>query len=190
MYVGVEVSAGQWSFSLFTLARGVPAVTAGVIISAYWASLTIGRVLFGLVVNRVGIDALLRGCMLVVVAAAGLIWLNPAPSISLAAVAVLGLALAPIFPSLIAQTPVRFGSVLAGDVIGLQIAAAVLGGAAIPSLIGVLAARFGLEVVGPSLVSAALGMLLLHAALVRRACEPPRSARSQTDAVVSSRPRA
>jgi hypothetical protein len=57
----------------------------------------------------------------------------------------------------------------------LQVAAAVLGGAAIPAAIGVMAARLTLEVVGPCLVVAGLVQLTLHEALIRfrRASGPP-----------------
>jgi fucose permease len=165
-YVGFEAAAGQWTFSLFTLGRGAPPTIAGVLISAYWASLTVGRIVFGVLVTRVSSSALLRGCMLGCLVAAGLIWAN-VPVLSWIAVAVLGLLLAPIFPVLIAETPMRLGLSKTGDAIGLQVAAAVLGGAAIPAGVGVLAARVGLEVVGGCLVAAGLAQLLLHEALLR-----------------------
>lgn len=185
VYAGLEVAAGQWSFSLFTESRGVAPAIAGVWVSAYWASLTIGRLLFGVVVNYVAVDGLLRACMLVAIVACGLVWLNVLPSIALA---VIGLVLAPIFPSLTATSPTRFSVAQTADVIGLQVAGAVLGGAALPATVGVLAARLGLEVVGPSLVGLACALLVLHEVLIRRAYEPRRSVRSQTDAMASSRP--
>jgi fucose permease len=172
VYVGMEGSAGQWSFSLFTLSRDMPAALAGVLVSAYWASLTIGRVLFGALAPRVGSDRLLRWCMLVCIAAAGLLWAN-IPVVSWLALAVLGLAFAPIFPILIAETPTRLGLAHAADAIGLQVAAAVAGGAALPALLGVLSARISLEVIGPALVVAGLVQLALHEALIRRS--PARS---------------
>ncbi|MDQ3810845.1 MAG: MFS transporter [Chloroflexota bacterium] len=187
VYAGLEVAAGQWSFSLFTEARGISATTAGVWVSAYWASLTAGRLIFGFVVGHVAVEALLRACTVGAVAATSLMWLNLAPTLALA---VVGLALAPIFPSLIATSPGRFAGRHTADVIGLQVAAAVLGGASLPGLIGVLAARLGLEAVGPCLVALAGAILVLHEGLLRlsRACERPRSARSRTDAVASSPP--
>jgi fucose permease len=187
VYVGLEVIAGQWSYSLFTQSRGLPPALAGVLVSAYWASLTGGRVLFGALVNPLNVDTLLRGCMLALVVAAALLWLN-LPLLSPLALAVTGLAAAPIFPSLIAQTPARLGAAHTANAVGLQVAAAVLGGALLPGGVGALAARLGLEVVGPCLLGAACVLLVLHEALLRRAFEPPRSARSRTDAAASSRP--
>jgi fucose permease len=176
-YVGLEVTAGQWSFSLMTLSRGAPTTLAGVLLSGYWASLTVGRVLFGFVVHRVSAEWLLRVCMLMAVFASGVIWLN-VPLASWLALALLGLAIAPIFPVLIAETPSRLGAGQTANAVGLQVAAAVLGGATIPGGVGVLAAKLSLEVVGPCLVATGLAQLLLHEALVRGSRRASRSARS------------
>jgi len=168
VYVGMEAGAGQWSFSLFTLSRDMPAALAGALVSAYWASLTLGRVLFGALVPRISTDQLLRACMLVCILAAALIWVN-IPVVSWLALAVLGLAFAPIFPVLIAETPARLGQAQAANVIGWQVAAAVVGGALLPALLGVVSARVSLEVVGPALVLTGLVQLGLHEGLLRRA---------------------
>jgi fucose permease len=168
VYVGMEAGAGQWSFSLFTLAREMPATLAGALISAYWASLTLGRVVFGALVPRISSERLLRGCMLGCILAAGLLWVN-IPVVSWVALALMGLAFAPIFPVLIAETPARLGHAQAANAIGLQVAAAVAGGAALPALLGVLSARASLEVLGPALVAAGLVQLVLHEVLTRRA---------------------
>jgi fucose permease len=193
VYVGVEVTAGQWSFSLLTLSRGTPPAVAGVLISAYWTSLTLGRVLFGVIVTRVAPETLLRACMLAAIVAAAVLWLN-VPLVSWAALALLGLLFAPIFPVLIAETPSRLGSRQTANAVGLQVAAAVAGGAALPSAVGVVAARTTLEVIGPALVLALLVQLLLHEALIRiqiqirPASGRPRSARSRNSAGVTAPP--
>jgi fucose permease len=83
--------------------------------------------------------------------------------------ALTGLSLAAIFPTLIAITPDRLGVERARSAIGYQVAAAALGGALLPSLAGVLAARWSLEVVGPLLVVATGVMIALHAAAQRMA---------------------
>jgi fucose permease len=171
VYVGVEVVAGQWSFSLFTLARDTPTTIGGVLISAYWGSLTVGRLIFGAIATRLSSVTLLRGCMALAVMAAALIWLN-VPPLSWFALAILGFALAPIFPVLIAETPARLGSSQTANAIGFQVAAAVLGGAALPAGVGILAARLTLEIVAPCLLALGLVQLALHEALLRRAFEP------------------
>jgi fucose permease len=169
IYTGIEAAAGIWAFSLFTEARGIAAMTAGAWLSVYWGSLTVGRLLAGIVVSFVPVRVFLRGCILGIASGAVLIWLNPSTVLSFLGLALMGLSSAPIFPSLIATTPERLGKAHTANGVGLQIAAAVLGQSLLPSLVGVLARHLGLEVVGPALLSAALLLLVVYEALsVRR----------------------
>ncbi|MFO1068535.1 MAG: MFS transporter [Geminicoccaceae bacterium] len=62
-YTGMEVTTAQWTYSLLTIGRGVPATTAGLMVSLYWGSMMVGRVLFGIVADRVPMVATLRGCI-------------------------------------------------------------------------------------------------------------------------------
>jgi hypothetical protein len=79
------------------------------------------------------------------------IWLNAASLLSLLGLGLMGLASAPVFPSLIATTPARMVR-RTGNAVGFQIAAAVLANR-YPAFAGVLAGRLGLEVIGPALLS-------------------------------------
>ena len=166
VYCGVEIATGNWVFSLLTEARGVPAALAGAWVSFYWASLTLGRILFGFAVQRISPTTLLRWCMAGAVLSALLIWLNIAAWLSFAGIALMGLALAPQFPLLMSATPGYLGAHHAANGVGFQVAAASLGGALLPSLVGVLARANGLEVLGPSLFVAALIMAALYELLV------------------------
>src|SRR6266540_2913026 len=174
VYTGVEVATGNWVFSLLTEARGVPAALAGAWVSLYWASLTLGRILFGFAVQRISPTTLLRWCMAGAVLSALLIWLNMAPWLTFTGIALMGLALAPQFPLLMSATPGYLGARHAANGVGFQVAAASLGAALLPSLVGVLARANGLEVLGPSLFVAALIMAALYELLVWRV---PASAR-------------
>src|SRR5688572_9970050 len=60
VYGGLEVSAGQWSYTVLTQARAMSALGAGQLVTAYWVSLFAGRVLLGFVVQRVGTVRLSR----------------------------------------------------------------------------------------------------------------------------------
>jgi fucose permease len=187
LYVGLEASAGQWSYSLYTLSRDTPAALAGFLVSAYWASLTIGRILFGFIATRATSETLLRAAMALSILAAALIALN-LPVISALALALLGLSFAPVFPILIAETPNRLGRQHTADVVGLEVAAAVVGGASVPALLGVLAARTTLEVIGPALLLGAVLLAALHEALIRLASARRRSARFQSAAAANVPP--
>jgi fucose permease len=162
LLAGIELAAGQWSYTLFTEARSVAPTPAGIWVSIYWGSFTAGRLFFGLVVNRIGVVNLLRLCMLGIICGAILIWLNVAAPLSFLGLALAGLALAPIFPSLVSVTPEGLGVAHAANAIGFQVSAANLGVAVLPGLAGVLAKNLGLEIIGPFLVATSIAMFLLH----------------------------
>lgn len=173
-YTGVEFATAQWSYTLLTLGRGVPEATAGLFVTLYWGSLMVGRVLFGFVADSVPLARTLRLCILGAIVGAALFWLEPTRALSLAGLMLVGFALAPVFASLISLTPGRVGLEHANAAIGFQIAAAGLGGAAMTGLVGVLAGRFGLEVIGAAIVAAAVLLLLLYEAFMRRELAPRR----------------
>lgn len=162
VYTGLEVTAGQWAYSLFTEARGLAPRAAGLWITIYWAGLTAGRVVVGALATRLAPDTLLRIGTVGALIGAVLIWWDPGMGAGLIGLAALGFALAPIYPTLIAETPDRLGAAHATSAIGFQVAAAYLGTAAIPGLTGLLATRAGLGVIGPCLVATAVILLLLQ----------------------------
>jgi fucose permease len=161
LYTGIEAAAGIWVYSLFTQSRGVSIVTAGIWLSVYWGGLTVGRLLAGVAVGFVPANRLLRLCIAGIALGAALIWLNFTSLLSFLGLGLMGLASAPVFPSLIATTPERLGSAHTSNGVGFQIAAAVLGQSLLPAFLGVLADKFGLEIIGPALFVAAAMLLAL-----------------------------
>lgn len=183
VYTGLEVSAGQWTYSLFTELRGVAPGVAGTWVAVYWAGLTAGRIVSGALAVRLAGEALLRMGTIGALGGAVLIWWDPGKGTGLLGLAALGFSLAPIYPTLIAETPRWLGPSHATSAIGFQVAAAYLGTAAIPGMIGVLATHAGLALIGPSLVATATGLLLLReVASSRRAAAPPAGPRALSPA--------
>jgi fucose permease len=160
-YCGLEASAGSWAYTFLTESRGVSRVPAGLCVSAYWGALTVGRILFGQASARLSPHVLLRGVSLVVPIATLLIWLNPMGRGDVLGFVLLGFALAPIFPMLISITPEQVGGRFAHHAIGFQVSAASLGVACFPAVAGVLARRFGLDLIGEYLVVIALLLFAL-----------------------------
>ena len=166
MYTGLEAATGIWVYSLFTEARAIPDMTAGMWVSAYWGGLTLGRLASGIIIGFVSVPLLLRLCIVGMALGATLIWLDFTVLLSALGLLVIGVSAAPVFPLLIATTPERLGAAHTANGIGFQVAAAVLGQALLPSLIGVLAHVLGLEIVGPVLLTAALLLLVIYEALL------------------------
>jgi fucose permease len=152
LYVGVEVSLGTWTYSLLTESRGIDPALAGFFTGSYWATFTIGRVVAGLYAKRIGVPLLVQGSIATAFLGAVLLVWNPSDTANLLAVALIGFAIAPIFPALMSGTSQRVGIHFAANTIGMQMAASGLGTVLITSLLGVLARRFSLEIIPVCLV--------------------------------------
>lgn len=165
---GVEATAGQWSYTVLTEAQDMAPALAGTCVGGFWAAFTLSRVLAGAVVARIGGVRLARLGAAGVLAGSVLFAAAPAalPLVGVAGLWSMGLALGPLFPGLMAETPRRLGAGAAAHAVGFQVAAAVVGMAALPALAGWLVPRAGLEAVAAVLVPAALLLVALHERIV------------------------
>lgn len=168
IFTGVEGSSAQWPYTLFTEGRGVEPATASLWITIFWASMTVGRVFFGFVVELVGRDTLLLTCMSSVVLASGILWWNPGDLWNFLALAVIGFGIAPVFPVATSMTPQRVGATHAANAIGFQMAVARLGLSLIPGLVGIIADAVGLQTIPPLLFINAVLMLVLQVGISSR----------------------
>ena len=164
LYTGLEITIGQWSFTLFTEQRGVDVDTAGLWTSSYYGCILAGRILLGGIVGRIGEKQMLGISMAGSVAGALLFVLAPGDLLSFTGLLLVGLSLAPVFPTLISQTPSLVGRHHASHSIGFQVSAAMLGIIIGPSLLGLLGVRFGLDT--GSLVIVLLSILMAVAYLL------------------------
>jgi fucose permease len=151
LYVGAEVSLGTWTYSLLIESRGINPTVAGLWAGSYWATFTVGRILAGLVAKRAGVNLLVQGGLVGAFLGVVLLVWNPSEAANLLAVALIGFSIAPIFPALMSGTSQRVGADYAANTIGMQMTATGLGTAVIPSLLGILARQFSLEVIPTSL---------------------------------------
>lgn len=164
IYTGLEVTAGQWSFTLLTESRGLDSASAGLWVSSYWGGILLGRIVLGFVVERVGQVRMLRLATLGVLVGAAVFAL---PSAAAAfALPLLAFCLASIYPGLMSETPRRVGVQLAPHSVGFQVSAATLGFAVLPTVGGVLAERVGLEAIAWLLAVSAVLLLVMHERLV------------------------
>ncbi|MEY4551473.1 MAG: hypothetical protein RL685_7668 [Pseudomonadota bacterium] len=160
-YTGLESTVGQWCFTWLTEGRGLAVAEAGAWTAAYWASLTLGRVALGWVAEWWGPDRLLRRASLGVVAGVSLLVLAPGLSGRLGLV-LLGVSLAPVYPTLMARTPRRVGEELSSHAVGFLVSSATLGSALLPALVGFLVGRLGLEAIGFAALAMGATFALLH----------------------------
>jgi fucose permease len=165
LYTGVESTVGQWCFSWLRDRRGLEIEAAGSWTSAYWASLTVGRLVLGSFVDRIGPDRMLRAATVGAVIGVTL-FASASGAFGSFGLLLLGASLAPLFPTLMARTPARVGDGVAHHAVGFQVSAATLGSTLVPSLVGFLVARHGLSAVGVVVVVVAVALLLSHELLL------------------------
>lgn len=161
LYTGVEVAAGQWAFTLLTEGRGSSASVAGFWTAAYWGGLTAGRFLSAWVGSRIDPSRILDGSMVVALAGIGLLWWDPG-GIGAVGLPVAGIGFSAVFPTMVSLTPARIGRVNSTRVIGFQLAAANVGAATVPWILGVLAEQAGLGALTPGLMAFVVALAVVH----------------------------
>jgi fucose permease len=162
LYAGIAGGAGIWAFTLLTEERGIAESAGGVAVAAYWGGFTASRFLLGFVGDRVDPDDVLRWSAIATAVGLAVFWWNPTPGVGVASLIFTGFAHGPVFPLEVLLTPRRFGAALTASVVGYEIAAANVGGAVLPGVVGFFVDLAGLEVVPPILF---VNALLLWAAI-------------------------
>ncbi|MEI8200027.1 MAG: MFS transporter [Eubacteriales bacterium] len=136
-YVGSETSVGLWSASYLRSARLVSIADAGLWVSVYYGSITVGRILVGLIVEKTGTKTAVR--LGSIVSALGFTCLLvPAAASILCPVGLclIGLGFAPMYPCAMQDTPLHFGRTFSKIAIGYQMGMANIGYTVIPLLVG------------------------------------------------------
>ncbi|WP_195210369.1 MFS transporter [Actinomarinicola tropica] len=165
VYTGLEVGAGVLAFSLLTEGRGMEDRAAGLWATSFWAGVTAGRALLGVVGRDLRAETVMTGGIVGALVSTALIWVDPGGA-GAVGFPLLGLSLAGVFPSLVLLTPRRVGAARTADVVGLQFSVAAIGASGLPAAIGVLA-EADLERVGPSLLALAVVLAVLDGTLRR-----------------------
>jgi len=169
LYTGLEVGAGEWEASFCRGHLGLSTSATGLATFGYWGALTAVRISLALVPRPVAPRTVVRVGSALAVIATAIIWWQPGSTVTVIAFAVLGGALAGVFPALVSLTPVRIGERRAQHVIAWQVGAAAAGGAGISALIGLLIGATSLAVLGPSLTILALLVVAAELILTRLA---------------------
>jgi len=168
LYCGTEFSTGVWTTSLLQTGRNWPADRAALMVTLYWASLTVGRFMIGIISNRLRPIRILRIALSGAIAGTVLISLSSQVShafasgvLTAAGLLLTGLSLAPVYPTMMHDTPACIGPSHAVNLIGLQAAAANIGLTMVPGILGTCMKHSTLEYLGPSLVFMALALLFM-----------------------------
>jgi fucose permease len=166
-YSGVEQTLGRWCYTLLTEWKNIPLATAGLAASGYFGSIFAGRLLLGAALDRVGATRMVRiGSVVAVVGASSFAFGQG--TVAAVGLVLTGFALAPIFPTLVAQSASRFPRADLARVIAICVACAILGSATVPYLAGAATRSFGLGAVATVAVILGVMLIALHESVVRR----------------------
>jgi fucose permease len=165
---GIESGAGIWGYVFLTAGRGLSGPVAAGTVSAYWATMFVGRAVLGPVAERFGARRVLTGGVAGLVAGAALLTVPGPAAVPVAGLAVVGLAAAPIFPLLTLATAERTGGADSARAISLQVAASAGGNAALPAGLGLVIGALTASALGPALLLLSLLLAGLHRWLGRR----------------------
>jgi fucose permease len=174
IYVGIEISVGNWGFSFLTEERQQGVLLAGWVVSGYWLGLTLGRFALNRLAESVGVGvvSLTAGCLAGTVGSALLVWLLPSTTAAGVGLIVLGFFLGPIFPTTIAVVPRIAPARLVATAIGILVGVSVSVGAVFPWLVGAVAQRVGLWSLLPFTIGLAVVLAVLWWRIVRHFGSP------------------
>ena len=135
----MESTLGLWGATYISQVRGVDEATAASFGAMFYIGITVGRAISGFMAMkllpkqmvRVGQALLALGCIFMMIPAGS--------TLSGIGLVVCGLGCAPIYPNIIQDTPVNYGTENSQAAIGVQMAFAYVGSTFLPSIFGALA---------------------------------------------------
>jgi fucose permease len=161
-YCTIEASFGLWGASFLVFERGFETGQAAMLVSLYYLGITLGRFLSGFLTNYFTNRQLVYLGQGII--GLGLISLLISYDVMLLpGFLLVGLGCAPIFPSLLHETPTNFGERFSQKIMGMQMASAYVGIMLMPFLFGKIAI-----ITGYSFLLAFLGIFLLAMSFLTR----------------------
>jgi fucose permease len=167
-YCTIEAITGLWGASYLVTIRNISPEDAARWIALYYIGITAGRFISGFLSIRLNNRQMVRlGQSLI---ACGIVMLLlPFNYLLLAGFFTIGLGCAPIYPSLLHETPHYFGKEYSQVIMGMQMASAYIGTTLMPPLFGRLATFFDFSVF-PIFVGAVLIIKILMTEIVNKKC--------------------
>jgi len=145
-YCTIETIAGLWGASYLVMEKGISPETAARWISLYYIGITSGRFISGFVTMKLSNRQMVRlghiiiGCGIIVLV------LPFGNATLLPGLFMIGLGCAPIYPSMLHETPKNFGEDYSQAIMGIQMGSAYIGTTIMPPIFGRIATSLSFNI--------------------------------------------
>lgn len=160
MFIAVESMTLNWFASMMVFAREINPDDASNWTSLIFVGYTVGRIVSGLLSNKITDRWMIRLATIIYVSAVLFLMLNKITDLYPIIAFTLGFGLGPIYPAIVHDTPNKFTSKYSGHVMSVQIGCAYISMVTISPLFGVIGEKFGFDLLPIFLLVTVVATLL------------------------------
>jgi fucose permease len=135
-YCSIETTAGLWGSSFLVMEKNIPPEIAAQWISLFYIGITSGRFISGFLTLKLNNRQMIRLGQGLIACGVIALMLPIGRLLLLPGFFIIGLGCAPIFPSLLHETPRNFGGEKSQAIMGIQMASAYIGTTFMPPIFG------------------------------------------------------
>lgn len=140
-YYAIEQTIALWGSSYLVIEKGVSPEFATQWIFLYFLGITLGRVISGFLTMKFSSEKMIRLGEIFIASGIVVLLLPLKIELVLFGFFIIGIGCAPIYPSLLHETPTNFGSEYSQSVMGVQMGCAYIGSTFAPPLFGLIASN-------------------------------------------------
>jgi len=161
-YCSLESTAGLWGSSFLVMEKNISPEIAAQWISLYYIGITAGRFVSGFLTMKLTNRQMVRLGQALIACGITALVIPMGKVLLLPGFFIIGLGCAPIYPSLLHETPVNFGKEKSQAIMGIQMASAYIGTTFMPPLFGQAVTYFSFKLF-PLFIG---GILILNIVMV------------------------
>jgi fucose permease len=161
-YCTIEATTGLWGASFLVEERGISKEIAAQWIALYYIGITSGRFISGFITLKLNNRQMIRMGQIIIGCGIIVLVLPFGNATLLPGLFMIGLGCAPIYPSLLHETPKNFGGEYSQAMMGIQMGSAYIGTTLMPPVFGWLASRMSFNIF-PVFIG---GILIIKIAMV------------------------
>jgi len=166
-YCSLESTTGLWGSSFLVMEKNISPEIAAKWISLFYIGITSGRFISGFLTMKLNNRQMVRLGQFLVACGVIILMLPIGKLLLLPGFFIIGLGCAPIYPSLLHETPGNFGSEKSQTIMGIQMASAYIGTTFMPPLFGQITSFFGFNVF-PLFIGGILTLNIIMVELVNK----------------------